>query len=194
MTAAARLMHERGYTAVGVGEICRQANVNKGSFYHFFPSKSALAIAVVDRHWRDASKALHAALTPDAPALERLDRLCRAYHDDCARALAEGQPALGCPFGILALEVATQDQELRTHLAGVFDRLAVVLAGVVADGIREGTIPAQETDAAARGILALIEGRQMQARVAGSASPLAALPVDVRRMLDAPVDRIRPAS
>ena len=40
-------MYARGCTAVGVDEICRQAGVHKGSFYHFFPSKQALILAVL---------------------------------------------------------------------------------------------------------------------------------------------------
>ena len=39
IATAMQLMYVRGYTAVGVHEICTQASVHKGSFYHFFPSK-----------------------------------------------------------------------------------------------------------------------------------------------------------
>lgn len=42
LTAARRLFHVNGYTAVGVADICREASVVKGSFYHFFPSKVCL--------------------------------------------------------------------------------------------------------------------------------------------------------
>src|SRR3954463_10625682 len=47
---AARLFLARSYAGVGVNEICAEAHVQKGSFYHFFPSKSDLAIAVIDHH------------------------------------------------------------------------------------------------------------------------------------------------
>lgn len=39
MNTALELIWRSSYDAVGVGEICRQAKVNKGSFYHFFPPK-----------------------------------------------------------------------------------------------------------------------------------------------------------
>jgi len=39
--------YARGCTAVGVDEICRQAGVHQGSFYHCFPSKQALVLAVL---------------------------------------------------------------------------------------------------------------------------------------------------
>lgn len=50
VTSAARLFLERSYQAVGVDELCRAADVRKGSFYHYFPSKSELAKAVIDLH------------------------------------------------------------------------------------------------------------------------------------------------
>jgi TetR/AcrR family transcriptional repressor of nem operon len=36
---AARLFLASSYQTVGVNEICAEAKVQKGSFYHFFPSK-----------------------------------------------------------------------------------------------------------------------------------------------------------
>ena len=51
LTAAHSLMEMRGYSALGVAEICRTAGVPKGSFYYFFVSKEALALAVIDEHW-----------------------------------------------------------------------------------------------------------------------------------------------
>jgi TetR/AcrR family transcriptional repressor of nem operon len=38
------------YQAVGVDELRQAAGVRKGSFYHYFSSKSDLAKAVVDLH------------------------------------------------------------------------------------------------------------------------------------------------
>ena len=39
------LIWEQSYGAVSVDDICERANVKKGSFYYFFPSKSDLAVA-----------------------------------------------------------------------------------------------------------------------------------------------------
>jgi TetR/AcrR family transcriptional repressor of nem operon len=55
------LMHERGFTAVGVSEVCAHAGVNKGSFYHFFPSKQELALAVIARYAEEADRMFEAA-------------------------------------------------------------------------------------------------------------------------------------
>ena len=48
LSAAQSLIELRGYSALGVAEICKAADVPKGSFYYFFESKEALALAVID--------------------------------------------------------------------------------------------------------------------------------------------------
>ena len=45
-SAQASMLSKR-YSATGVDDICRDAGVSKGSFYHQFSSKEALAIAAL---------------------------------------------------------------------------------------------------------------------------------------------------
>ena len=42
MQAATQLMHERGFDAVSVRDICREAGVTTGAFYHHFSGKEAM--------------------------------------------------------------------------------------------------------------------------------------------------------
>lgn len=46
--AATSEMMARGYTATTVDVICARAGGSKGSFYHFFPSKAAIGVAVLE--------------------------------------------------------------------------------------------------------------------------------------------------
>jgi len=39
---------EEGYGVVTIDDICQRAGVKKGSFYYFFESKSALAVAALE--------------------------------------------------------------------------------------------------------------------------------------------------
>ena len=70
---AARLFHSRSYESVGVQELCDAADVHKGSFYHFFPSKEDLAGAVIEAQWEATCETvLDPALAEDVPPLARL--------------------------------------------------------------------------------------------------------------------------
>ena len=74
LESAMELMYARGYTAVGVQEICEHAGVNKGSFYYFFPSKRTLALEVIDAYGQHVRDMWQDAMAADGPLLERLQR------------------------------------------------------------------------------------------------------------------------
>ena len=114
--SGSELMHERGYTAVGVSEICSAAGVKKGSFYHFFPSKVDLALAVIDRHSTAASDALAELVEGTAPPLERLTTYLEGLRQGQVALRQSCGKVLGCPIGNLGLEMSTQQPELRERL------------------------------------------------------------------------------
>ena len=73
--AAKDLTYARGYTAVGIKDICEEAGVQKGSFYHFFPTKRDLLLAVIDAHVEWLQAIVAEAAQPDLRPLERIRRL-----------------------------------------------------------------------------------------------------------------------
>ena len=72
LATAAQLVHERGYTAVSVSDICEAAGLKKGSFYHFFPSKHALVLATLERFAEYQETRMQAAAATGLPAREQL--------------------------------------------------------------------------------------------------------------------------
>lgn len=165
LDSGTELIHERGYTAVGVNEICSQAGVKKGSFYHFFPSKVELAVGVIDRYAADTEAALVDLAHGEAPPLERL----RSYVDRVRQGQIEQRKScgkvLGCPIGNLALEMSTQEPELRDRLGQVFDRIVDSFAGVVQEAVDREDLTPLDAESAGRSILALIEGTIMLAKM-----------------------------
>ena len=104
LSTARELFHGRSYADVGIKEICDIAQVQKGSFYHFFPSKQDLAMAVIDDMADDWAHGFVAeAFDADLPALERLDYMIDAayYWRKAAKGLEGRMP--GCLFGNMAL-------------------------------------------------------------------------------------------
>ena len=73
LDAALQVIRAKGYASTTVDDICRQASVTKGSFFHHFKSKDELALAAVE-HWGTMTDGCFAAApyhqSPDA--LERL--------------------------------------------------------------------------------------------------------------------------
>ncbi len=72
LEVAAAAFAERGFAGTSLNQVLRDSGISKGALYFHFPSKEALAIAVVDHlrgAWLDA--ALHG-IDADATSLEQL--------------------------------------------------------------------------------------------------------------------------
>jgi TetR/AcrR family transcriptional repressor of nem operon len=156
---AADLWHARSYADVGVSEICEAADVRKGSFYHFFPSKQELAVAVIDRHWRDAyEQVVMPALALDSP-LGQLERLTIGIAAQVRRVTDQFGYMPGCPFGNLASELSTTDGPVRERLARLFDNQRMLLKDILDRAVAAGELPeAIDTGLAARAMHAYVEG------------------------------------
>lgn len=103
---AAQLFHQHGYHAVGVNELCKAADVRKGSFYHFFESKEALARAAIDHQKAGTIRdVLEPAFADDVSPTERIIRYFRMLAEFNGDRLAEIGCFLGCPFGNISAEV-----------------------------------------------------------------------------------------
>ncbi len=159
LAAAREMFHGRSYADVGIQEICEAARVQKGSFYHFFPSKRELAMAVIDDMAEDWAHGFVAeAFDPDLPPIERLDYMIdAAYYWQKAAADIEGRMP-GCLFGNLALEMSTRDDVMRAKLNAVFDRARDKFRVTLDEAVRTGALAALNTEATASAMLAYLEG------------------------------------
>src|SRR5580700_9360973 len=89
LDAALSLIREKGYSATSVDELCAQAGVTKGAFFHHFRSKDALAVAAANL-WSE----LTAALFETAPYHQHSDPLDRVLgYLDFRNALLKGEIA-----------------------------------------------------------------------------------------------------
>jgi TetR/AcrR family transcriptional repressor of nem operon len=157
--AAGELWQARSYADVGVSEICEHAEVQKGSFYHFFSSKQDLGLAVIDENWqRLGAGEMASILTGPRPPLERLALYLERGLERQLELKAATGATVGCCFGNLAVELGTVDPVLRQRLSQLFDDWAALLQGTLDDAVAAGDLPEIDTGQAARAILAYLEG------------------------------------
>ncbi len=165
LSTARELFHGNNYADIGIKQICDAANVQKGSFYHFFPSKRDLALAVIDDMADDwAHGFVKEAFDQDLPPMERLDYLIDAayYWQKAAKDLEGRMP--GCLFGNLVLEVSTRDDILRAKLSAVFDKTKVRFERTLEQAVETGAISPLDTDLTAQAMLAYLEGMILLAK------------------------------
>lgn len=177
---AFRLFHEQGYHPTSIATILREAGVNSGSLYHFFPSKEALLQAVLE--W--ALEALRPQVMDPAEAatddpIERVFALLANYR----AGMQMFGCRMGCPIGNLALEVADDYPDARKLIHQNFENWAKVVRGwLESAGPR---LPGHvDRDALSRFILTVMEGGLMQARAAGDLRPFDESVAQLRAYLD----------
>ena len=110
LDAALYAIRAKGYAATTVDDICRQAGVTKGSFFHHFKSKDDLAIAAIV-HWRAMTEGIFASAAYHQAA-DPLDRLL-GYLEFRKLILMGDIPSYTCPLGTLVQETYETHPEIR---------------------------------------------------------------------------------
>lgn len=167
IASARDLIYSRSYADVGVAEICERAAVKKGSFYHFFPSKQELSLAIIDDlRVVMEDRVLIPAFARDLTPLNRLQRFVDNLYEFQRGTAATAGRLLGCPFSNLALELATRDELIRHKLEAVFAGIQARFENVLTEAMAAGEIGAIDIPATAQAMLAYIEGILMMAKTA----------------------------
>ncbi len=73
LETALQLIWSSNYNAVGVNEICKQAEITKGSFYHHFESKAELFCQAAEYYWDKVRQDLDSLLSPLNSPLQQLE-------------------------------------------------------------------------------------------------------------------------
>ena len=157
--SAIELIHARSYASVGVNELCENAGVKKGSFYHFFPSKIDLTAAALDEVAGWYQRDIYApAFAKDLPPLERIQRYFQLVYEYHA-ALTEASGRMGgCHFGNLAVEMSTQDEVIREIVKGMFESGVALFEQALREAVAAGDLPAVDVSLAAHALQAYLEG------------------------------------
>jgi AcrR family transcriptional regulator len=160
LDAARYLFWEKGYAATGVAELLQRAQVNSGSFYHVFPSKEALLLAVLDNYLDGLEPAvLRPAFARHRDPIERIFAILEGYRE---KLLATGCQ-YGCPIGRLALEIEAENLPVHSRIAANFAAWTAAVRGCL-ESAQDRLPPRCDLHALATFVLTVMEGGVMQAR------------------------------
>ena len=183
LDAMVGLMWSRSYGSLTIDLICETAQVKKGSFYYFFDSKVALAIAAMDHIWEYLQPKLDEMFSPSKPPLKRLLSITEhAYLKTKEVAQKEGR-VLGCPYFNIGAEISTLEPQLAERVNSLLARYVRYFETAIRDAHAEGSVPDMDTDEAARIVFNLYEGMLTQARMKNDPEVLRDLPVATARIL-----------
>src|ERR1700761_4071538 len=130
-------IHASGYGGTSIQSIVEAANVPKGSFYNFFPSKEAFAAEVIDAYSNRGQERLRSfLLNQEVAPRARLE----AYFDDRIEAFRIAQYVRGCLMGNFSAEAADQSALIRDGLTKHFGAWCELLEICIAEAQKQGEI------------------------------------------------------
>jgi TetR/AcrR family transcriptional repressor of nem operon len=178
LSEAEILIRGRGYSGFSYADLSSAVGIRKASIHHHFPTKTDLAVALLEAYRARYAGSLDAILAASEDGIARIDAYAAFYLQGVER-------GLGCLCAALAAELETLPVALRADLAAFFEAHVAWLERVLREGQANGTIRAGLAPAAAaRMIIATLEGALMMERVAagpdGFGGMMAALRASLR--------------
>lgn len=165
MDAALELVWSQSYGSVTIDDICKKADVKKGSFYYFFDSKEQLAVAALDRLWNDDWKPrMDEIFSATVDPLTRLTTYLAGIYRRSSETKARVGRMLGCPVASMGSELGTQECSICAKTREIIGRKRRYVEAAVKEAIADGSL--EPGDPAKRTVVltSFIEGMMLQAR------------------------------
>ena len=175
LDVAQRYIATKGYEQMTTQDLLESLQISKGAFYHYFESKQALLMALVER-MAEQAELLIAPIVSDREASAE-DKLLRFFDlvDQYKR------DNLGIVFAFLRIWYADENALFRQKLyLARIQRIVPWLAQIIQEGVAEGVFTTPYPDHAARTIIALLE--DLGYAMAGLLLVEEGAPLDIARM------------
>lgn len=156
LAAAVECFTRGGYDATGVAEICERAGVSKGAFYHHFPSKQAVFLALIEQWLQEVDVPVRATRATGETVQQQLASLAQIVAP--VFALAQGQ----IPMFLEFWRQAAKDPEVWQTTIEPYRRFRAGFAALVEAGIADGSLRPVDPELAALVIVSLGVGLVVQ--------------------------------
>ncbi len=157
-----------GFDATSVADICAASGVSKGAFYHHFPSKQAVFVALLERWIAELDESVRRAAARDEPVPRRLENLAGLVGQ--VSELGSGQ----IPMFLEFWRQASKDPDVWRLTVDPYRRFREAFAALIQEGIEEGSLRPVDPDAAALVLVSTGIGLVLQ----GALSPAESRPLD----------------
>ncbi|MCE1241946.1 TetR/AcrR family transcriptional regulator [Oryzomicrobium sp.] len=175
-----RIIAGKGFSCVGLTEILQTADVPKGSFYHYFKSKEQFGQALIEDYFACYLERVDTLLTnPAYPARVRLLRYWQQWVDTQCTGCTDQK----CLVVKLSGEVADLSEPMRLALRDGTEGVIRRLAGCIAAGAEDGSLPALPPRETAETLYQLWLGASLLAKLHRTATPLEQAMAATERLL-----------
>lgn len=170
LRAGIALLTEKGFGAVGIEEVLASVGVPKGSFYHYFASKTDFGLALIDAYADYFARRLDRCF--GAPGRPPLDGL-KAFVADAREGMARHGFRRGCLVGNLGQEMGALPEPFRARLIAVLHDWEARTAACLLAAREAGEI-APQSDCARLATFFWVgwEGAVLRAKLERSPEPL----------------------
>lgn len=152
--SAIKLFSSRGYNAASVDEICAEAGISKGAFYHHFESKQALFLALLDGWLQTIDNAIEASKDKTAP--ETFMQMTEAF--PYIFETAGG----GLPMFLEFWLQASRDKKVWEASIAPYRRYHKYFTSLIKKGVDEGSFVEVDPELASRMIVSTAMGLLLQ--------------------------------
>lgn len=154
MDAAVKLFSTRGFAAASVDDICTEAGISKGAFYHHFETKQSLFLALLDNWLKAIDNSVEASKDKTAP--ETFMQLTEAFPYFFETA---GE---GLPMFLEFWLQASRDKKIWEASIAPYRRYHKYFTALIKKGVDEGSFVEVDPELASRMIVATAMGLLLQ--------------------------------
>ena len=152
--SAIKLFSIRGFNAASVDDICKEAGISKGAFYHHFESKQALFLALLDVWLRSIDNAIQASRNMTAP--ETFMQMTKAF-PYLFESAGEGLPMF-LEFWLQA----SRDKKIWEASIAPYRRYHGYITSLIRKGVKEGSFAEVDAELTSRMIISTAMGLLLQ--------------------------------
>ncbi len=152
LQVALALFSQNGYDATGVAEICAAAGVSKGAFYHHFPTKQAVFLALLEDWLTMLDSEIIGVFQPGETVAASLRRMAAKFNHIFNLAGAH------LPMALEFWVQAKRDPVIWQTTIAPYRRYQQTFTAIIARGVQDGSLKPVDPQTAAQLILGVAIG------------------------------------